>query len=129
MRDKGISRMAYMMLGLVIAAVILGLIERGRLSSIYDESIKEFNNGNYQQALELMESISPAGNYRDLAERIPEVKKYVAYEDANTQYSKGNKLEALKLFINLGDFKDSEYKVKVIICDYARDLEVAGVQP
>lgn len=82
---------------IIVAAVLFSFHRREELMGIYHAGINEINNGNFNEGIEILESL---GDYQDSY-------TYIEYANAKQTFASGNYEYAMTLFGKLGEFLDS----------------------
>lgn len=94
---------------ILLATVLLAVSLAGCKSSDYTEAMSMYEEGQYEQAVELFESL---GDYKDSQDMILACK----YEEAKSLLESADYEAAKNIFSDLGSYEDSE--TMVIDCDY-----------
>ncbi len=80
-------------------------------NAIYEKALELYNEQNYDEALPLLESLRDYSNSADL---VLEINNELKYKQAFDEETSGNVSEAIKLFSELGEYKDSRLKAEVL---------------
>ncbi len=96
----------------IVSKLIISLINKNNL---YNKAMSYYENKNYEEAIEVLESIP---KYKDSDEKIEECKEIIKeleeknnkeeYEKATNMLDNGETFEAYKIFLKLGDYSNSK---------------------
>lgn len=101
---------------LLALAMLFTLTACSSKKKTYQEANTLFDEGDYQGAMDLYESL---GDYEDCQDQIVLCKKNIKYEKATALFEEKEYADAFDLFDSLGTFKDSDDMAK--ICKIRKD--------
>lgn len=111
----GILAAVLVVLGIVAAVVVMPMIQR---QNTYDQALALMEEGEADDALELLEEL---GDYKDCADLIELLEeKQARYEDALALLEQDDVEQALVILKELGVFRDSEALVKQLESQQAK---------
>lgn len=98
--------------------VVYAFYEKARIAGIYEDGVKAYEDGDYDEAIELLNTI---GDYQDAIQYIENAERWNKYSEAISYYESGDYEEAYQLFVELGDFENSrQYLIKTQLPEVSR---------